>query len=85
VDLRWGYGYSYYAAGFEFVSTTLPGYWYTDGRKRYHRYLFSKHNQAKRLPYFDPALSERENAKNHGYFRLFDCGQLKLRWPVQAP
>jgi hypothetical protein len=85
VDLRWGYGYSYYAAGFEFVSTTLPGYWYTDGRKRYHRYLFSKHNQAKRLPYFDPALSERENAKNHGYFRLFDCGQIKLRWPVQAP
>jgi hypothetical protein len=81
-DRRWTYskGNLYEKIGFKKISDGTPNYWYF-GRgkdyKRHHRFGFAKHTLSKRLPVFDPSLSEWENMKNNGWDRIWDCGNLK--------
>jgi len=78
VDRRWFTGSSYLEAGFELVKTTEPGYWYTRGLKRESRYKYAKHKLQDLLDTFNPALTEVENMRNNGWFRIFDCGQFRF-------
>jgi len=73
-DLRWGPGLSYGLAGFSHVKNTGPGYWYVKAGKVYHRSGFQKRYLVKKLDNFDPNLSEWENMRNHGWDRIWDCG-----------
>lgn len=80
-DNRWATGKMYRSLGFEFVHTTPPDYTYinTDiNGKRHHKSSFRRSLLAKKFPdQFDPALSERENCHNLGFYQLFNCGLTK--------
>lgn len=78
VDRRWFTGSSYVRAGFTLVKITDPGYWYVRGLKRESRYKYAKHKLAGLLENFDPSLTEVENMRNHGWNRIFDCGQYRF-------
>lgn len=79
-DLRWSLGSVYSTNGFKRVSRSKPTYWYVvkstrEDKRRYQRkYLPSK------LKVFDSNLSESENCKANGLYRIFDCG--KDRWEL---
>jgi len=77
-DRRWSLGKGYEAVGFTKLESTAPGYWYCDSQgKRHHRFAFAKHTLADKLEIFDPALTEAVNMANNGYYRIWDCGNLK--------
>jgi len=71
-DLRWSEGNLYYKLGFNLVKTTKPNYWYVKGMKRIHRFnLRKKRSDPKDVP-------EWILRHNEGYYRLWDCGNLKF-------
>ena len=79
VDLRYGNGNGY--KNWELIEQTKPNYWYwirgseiLESRMRY-----QKHKLKDALENFDSNLSEWENMINNGYFRIWDCGNLKLK------
>jgi hypothetical protein len=77
-DRRWSIGKGYEAVGFSKVGVTDPGYWYCDDKgKRFHRFTFAKHKLSELLTDFNPELTEVENMSNNGYYRVWDCGNLK--------
>ena len=78
VDRRWFTGRGYLNAGFILLGASQPGYWYSKGTKRFHRYVFAKHKLQKLLPVFSPDKTEKENMLDNGYFTIHDCGQLKM-------
>lgn len=59
-----------------FSHLTTPNYWYFNAscQQKWHRYNFAKHMLPNKLPGFDPALTEFDNMTNHGFFRIWDCG-----------
>jgi hypothetical protein len=73
-DRRWSQGKLYRALGFEFAGDTTPGYGYVKARKRYNRQMFQKYKLAKLFDNFDSALTEEENCRRNGYYRVYDCG-----------
>jgi len=71
-DLRWSRGDLYHKLGFNFICNTTPGYWYTRGYKRIHRYSLRKTtNEPKEIPEYILRQSQ-------GYYRIWDCGNLKF-------
>lgn len=79
-DRRYGTGNLYTNLGFKFVSHTEPNYWYLIDGELEARYKWQKHKMAKKLENFDPLLSEQENMKANGYYRLYDCGNSLFSW-----
>ena len=78
VDPRYATGNSYEKVGFQYLGDTAsPVYYYVNGAGIFHRRSFMKQNMASLFSFFDPALSEAENAKVNGYFRLFGLPQKK--------
>ena len=62
---------------------TAPGYfWCNSAGERLTRHAMQKHKLADRLRAFDPALSEAENCRANGLWRIYDCGHLKLELAV---
>jgi hypothetical protein len=51
--------------------------WYVKKDKRYRREQFMKHKLASKLENYDPALTERQNMINHGFWQLHDSGSIK--------
>lgn len=76
-DQRWFSGQVYARSGFQFAGDSGPGYWWCKSSRRYSRQGFQKHKLAKRLENFDPALSEAENMRVHGFWKIWDCGMSK--------
>jgi len=60
-DLRYFNGRSYQSAGFKYINTSTPNYYYTDYKNRYSRIGFQKHKLSARLKIFDHKLSEWQN------------------------
>lgn len=77
-DARWSVGNLYEQIGFKKVGMTLPNYFYIVNNKRMHRFSFQKHTLKDKLKRYDPNLSEIENMKNNGYYRIWDCGHHKF-------
>lgn len=77
-DRRYSNSNAYLAVGFKPIGTTKPNYCYVRGNKTFSRQTFQKHKLVKRLPQFDPNLSESENMFINGYRRMWDAGHHKL-------
>lgn len=85
-DKRWSVGDVYLKAGFTLSGSSPPGYFYVDNTSnRYNRMLFMKSKLSTKLKRFDPNLSEADNCRNNGLYRIWDCGmdvwELKLNTP----
>lgn len=76
-DLRWSQGNMYDVSGFKLDKVLRPDYRYVIGNKTYHKFGFRRESLAKKLPYFDPSLSEVQNMRNAGIPRIFNCGLLR--------
>lgn len=74
-DLRYFTGKSLAKCGFKKVGESEPGYWYTDYRRIYHRFNFTKQSLTRRG--YDPSLTESQIMRSIGYDVLWDCGQAK--------
>ena len=74
-DRRWNTGDLYRQLSFEHINTTSPNYWYTYKYSTFeNRMQYQKHKLNKKLPIFDPALTEWDNMLVNGYDRYWDCG-----------
>lgn len=68
-------GNIYKILGFKFLRFSPPAYYYTNDYVHFdNRMKFQKHKLSKLLENFDPASTEWENMKAHGYDRIWDCG-----------
>ena len=75
-------GKAYAAAGFLQEKVLPPDYGYTDGVAYYSKEAFRKTQQAKRFTNYDPALTEKENAENNGWYRIWGCNKIKFKLPA---
>jgi len=73
-DNRFGTGNVYSKCGFEFLSISSPGYFWTDGTNVISRFKTQKQNLKKWLVSFNEELSESDNMFNAKYKRFWDCG-----------
>lgn len=80
IDLSKFTGDSYFKIGFDLVSISPPSYVYVRGNNIYSRFMFQKHKLKDFLDKFDENLSEEENARNNHYYRIYDCGTMKVKW-----
>ena len=72
---RWSNGSVYEKNGFKFIQNTNPNYFYTkNNRKLESRVKYQKHKLKDMLENFDESLTETENMYNHGYRKIYDCG-----------
>lgn len=75
-NLRFSTGNVYEKIGFTKLRENLPGYCYTRrGLYSGSRNQWTKKDCAKKLDIFETKLSEVDNMKMNGYYRLWDCGQ----------
>tara|TARA_R110000868_G_scaffold22642_3_gene92761 strand:- start:4456 stop:5103 length:648 start_codon:yes stop_codon:yes gene_type:complete len=80
VDLRYGNGKSYIAAGYQHIKTTSPGYWYVDANLQcWHRSTFMKKN-LKKYSNYQPDKTEFEIMDELQYNRIWDCGHKLFQW-----
>lgn len=73
-------GNGYIQAGFKFIKSTGPGYFWTNGNEIISRYKCQKKNLSKWLLTFDPLKSESENLFLANYRRYWDCGNLVFEY-----
>jgi hypothetical protein len=80
-DRRWSYGNLYTAMGFAFAGASRPGYSYANGKeiRRHNRFGFRK-DKIKNLVPDGELMSETEIMKQLGYWKIWDCGNLKFVW-----
>lgn len=71
-------GAGYFSGGWEFISYTPISYFYSNGKTTMSRYQAQKHKLPNILKVFDSKLTEVENMKNNHWFRIYDCGNLKV-------
>lgn len=79
-DLRISSGLVYTQLGFTQISYTEPGYKYFRGDTILSRQRCQKHRLQGLLENFDSNLSEPLNMFNNGYRRLWDAGNIKLKY-----
>lgn len=77
-DLRWSDGDLYYNNGFTLDKTLKPDYYWTNGRKLWHKFNFRHSTMKNKLSNYDPELSESQNMYNNGYYKIYDCGKLRF-------
>lgn len=81
VDRRLFNGKGYKSSGFELVNVNPPNFYYTKGLSRFYRMNFTKKNIHKKFPNeYDDSLTEEENMSKLNYYRIYDCGTLKVVW-----
>jgi len=81
VDRRVFDGHGYLQNGFILEKVTKPNYFYTHGGNKIgSRQQFQKHKLKKKLKLFDPNLTEVQNMAKNEFYRVFDCGHLKMRY-----
>jgi hypothetical protein len=82
-DLRHSTGELYLKLGFTKVKISKPNYFYfksSYGIKRHNRFSFRKSLLSKLLNNFDPTKTEKQNMKDNGFLRIYDCGSMKFEW-----
>lgn len=81
-DRRYFSGNLYLKLGFRFVHNSGPNYFYImdSSSATKNRMSFQKHKLKKLLPNFDSKLTEWQNMQNHGFDRIWDCGNSKWVW-----
>jgi len=76
-DLRWSRGNLYTSTGFTLCRLLKPDYYYVVGNKRIHKFNYRRKMLPTKLSVFNPELSEVENCKLNGVYRIWDCGKIK--------
>ena len=71
---RYSNGNLYHLLNFKLIDSTKPNYMYFRNNVLLSRVKCQKHKLSKLLDNFDEKLSEKENMKNNGYDRIYDCG-----------
>jgi hypothetical protein len=77
-DNRYFNGNLYDKLGFDFVSNTVPNYYYVIKNKKYHRYNFRKDKLVK--DGYDINKTEKEIMLERKIYRIYDCGNKKWLW-----
>jgi hypothetical protein len=70
----------YSAIGMQFVGYTSPGYFYSNGTRKEHRFNHQKHKLV--AMGYDATKSEYEIMRGRGYYRIWNTGNLIYEWPV---
>lgn len=65
--------------GFKFVSSTIPNYFYIKNQKRYNRFNFRKDILVSKYG-CPPEKTEHQFCLEQGWYRIYDCGNLKYVW-----
>lgn len=87
-DLRHSNGELYLNLGFIKKTISKPNYFYfksNHGIKRHNRFSFRKSVLSKVLNNFDSHKTEKQNMKDHGFLRIYDCGSMKFEWNEKIP
>jgi DNA-directed RNA polymerase subunit RPC12/RpoP len=71
-DKRWSEGNLYYKLGFEHLYDNEPSYWYINQLKRIHRFNLRKKE------YEPKNITEWKLRYVQGYYRIWDCGNMKF-------
>lgn len=79
VDLSKFSANGYLKNGFEIISQSAPSYKYIKGERVLNRLRAQKHKLPKLLgDDFDASKTESENMQDAGWWKIYDCGNLKL-------
>jgi hypothetical protein len=78
-------GNLYHKMGFTMTHHASPNYWYFKSQtpnklQLKHRSGYQKHRLSGILENFDPNKTEWENMKAHGYYKIYDCGNLVFEY-----
>lgn len=77
-DLRWSEGDVYNKGGFALDKILQPDYRYVFGNNTHHKFAFRRERLKIFLgQHFNPSLTEVENMRNAGYYRIWNCGLLR--------
>lgn len=81
-DRRYFNASSYINNGFEIIGISDPNYFYfkKNSLNLESRQKYQKHKLPGILEDFDINLSESKNMRNNGYLRIFDAGNIKLKY-----
>lgn len=76
-DLRWVHPTDnvYSRNGFKLTHYSKPSYMYVVNGSLKRREYFMRKNLEKRLKFYDPVLTERENTELNNFYRIYDCGK----------
>jgi hypothetical protein len=77
-DRRWFNGNLYNQLEFDFIKFTSPSYFYWKDNKILSRMSCQKHKLEKLLENFNSKKTEYQNMLDHGYRRVWDCGNYKF-------
>lgn len=84
-DARLNTGGLYQQLGFRWQRENGPNYWYTFRYRTFeNRIRYQKHKLAGILDHFDPAQTEWDNMKAHGWDRYWDCGSSVWLWTASC-
>ena len=73
-------GESYVKNGFQIVNYTKSSYVYVRNDVIFNRMSCQKHKLSNILENYDETQSEYDNMVNNGYFRIYDCGTIKVKY-----
>ena len=76
-DLRWSLGNMYAVSGFKLDNTLQPDYRYVIDGKAAHKFKYRRKYLETFLPNFVFEMSEVQNMRAAGYYRIFNCGLLR--------
>ncbi len=65
--------------GFKVDSILSPDYKYIYDGERSHKFNFRHSGLKKKLPYYNPELTEYQNCLNHEIYRIWDSGKIKYK------
>lgn len=78
-NLRYGSGNAYRALGFEFLGRSAPSYfWINKEGHQLSRYQTKKSELDNILDSYEEEETEVENMARHGYWQIWDCGNLRF-------
>ena len=75
-------GDGYIKNGFQIVNYTKPSYVYVRNDVIFNRMSCQKHKLSNILENYDETQSEYDNMVNNGYFRIYDCGTIKVKYTL---
>lgn len=80
VDRRWFTGSFKFISGFKEVYSTNPTLYWTDFKNRYKRRFITKSKLLENSDFSGKNLTKKQMMNELGYYRIWDCGKIKLRW-----
>ena len=80
-DLRWSEGDLYKNSGFTMDKELKPDYYWAKGTRLWHKFNWRHTTGLRKLQHYDSNLSESENMKANGYYKIWDCGKLRFVIP----